>query len=141
MGVRDIRLGGALAVVGLVLAACGSEPGGLDAAGTGQGATAESFGPEEVALGSSLAQIRGHHQVSVELYERGNREGAAIHASHPVAEIFDSIRGELDELDPAPAGRLDGVLEQGGGAVADGLPPPGLASVYERGPGVPADAQ
>jgi hypothetical protein len=140
VGVRDIRRGGALAVVALVLAACGSEPGGPNPA-AGQGAPAESFGSEDVALGSSLAQIRGHHRVSVELYERGDREGAAIHASHPVAEILDSIRGELDELDPALAGRLDRALEQGVKAVADGVSPARLASVYERAAVVTADAQ
>jgi hypothetical protein len=141
LGVRDIRLGGALAVVCVVLAGCGSEPGGRNAAAPGRGAPAESFGPEDVALGSSLAQIRGHHRVSVELYGRGDREGAAIHASHPVAEILDSIRGVLDELDPALAGRLDRALEQGVKAVADGVSPARLASVYERAAVVTADAQ
>jgi hypothetical protein len=140
VGVRDIRRGGALAVVALVLAACGSEPGGPNPA-AGQGAPAESFGSEDVALGSSLAQIRGHHRVSVELYERGDREGAAIHASHPVAEILDSIRGELDELDPALAGRMDRVLEQGVEAVADGVSPARLARVYEQAAAVTAEAQ
>jgi hypothetical protein len=142
VGARDIRREGALVVVCLVLAACGSEPGGPPAAGPGQGApAAESFGSEDVGLGSSLAQIRGHHRVSVELYERGDREGAAIHASHPVAEILDSIRGELDEVDPGLAGRLDRVLEQGVKAVADGVSPARLASVYERAGAVTAAAE
>ncbi len=128
-----------MAAVALMLAACGAEPAEPGAAGAA-GSTA-SFGPEDVALGSSLAQIRGHHGISLVLYERGDRKGAAVHASHPTAEILDSIRGELVGLDPSLAGRLARALERGQQAVADGAPAARLATIYERAAAVTVDAQ
>lgn len=55
---------------------------------------------EAVGFGEALAQIRGHHLVSFDLYGAGDEKGAAVHAGHPIAEILDSVRSELEEHDP-----------------------------------------
>ena len=63
---------------------------------TGQ-ATPAPVDPEAVRVGAALEQIRGHHLASLELFEAGDATGALAHATHPVAEIIDSIRGDLTE--------------------------------------------
>ncbi len=39
---------------------------------------------EMVTVGSALAQIRGHHQASLELFAADDMDGVLAHASHPV---------------------------------------------------------
>ena len=84
----------------LLLGACGSDPepeATEPAAEEHHEAAAGSS--EEVSLASSLAQIRGHHRVALELYTADDFEGAAIHAGHPVDELLPALSGELDEHD------------------------------------------
>ncbi|MDQ3964039.1 MAG: hypothetical protein M3277_09060 [Actinomycetota bacterium] len=79
----------------LALGACGSEPAAAPGAGTGEHAAVE--GVEAITFGESLAQIRGHHRVALELYEAGDLSGALVHAGHPIDEIITSVRSELEE--------------------------------------------
>lgn len=95
------RLFGAAVAVLLVFAGCG---GGDDAernspqpAAADEHGDAHSFGAEEISLASSLAQVRGHHRVALELYTADDVEGAAIHAGHPVDELLPALSGEVDE--------------------------------------------
>ena len=53
--------------------------------------------PEAVRVGAALEQIRGHHLASLELFQAGDATGSLAHATHPVAEIIDSIRGDLTD--------------------------------------------
>ena len=114
-----------LARLALVLAigpgavACGDEPVPTTEA-AGDSASGDSADAEDIGFGEALAQIRGHHLVSLELYEAGDDKGAAVHAGHPIAEILDSVRSELEEHDPEMGEELATALEEGANAIADG---------------------
>jgi hypothetical protein len=93
-----VRRAGILASIlsiALLTAGCGSDDG--NGAPTGSGTSESAATAEAVAFGSALAQIRGHHAVAVELYGSGDRQGALVHAGHPIEEILDSVTTELDE--------------------------------------------
>jgi hypothetical protein len=112
----------------------GSEPqAGADA----QTATSA----EAIAFGEALAQIRGHHLVSLLLYRAGDEKGAATHAGHPIAEILASVRGELDEHGGSLGSDLEEALQAGASAVADRRPPEELARVYDRAASVTRRAE
>ena len=49
-----------------------------------------------MTVGAALAQMRGHHIAARELFAAGDTDGALAHATHPVAEILDSVRGDID---------------------------------------------
>jgi hypothetical protein len=66
--------------------------------------------PEAVRVGAALEQIRGHHLASLELFQAGDATGSLAHATHPVAEISDSIRGDLTEAS-VDATALDAALQ------------------------------
>jgi hypothetical protein len=100
----------------------------------------EAAGGEAIGFGEALAQIRGHHLVSLELYEAGDEKGAAVHAGHPIAEILDSVRSELEEHDPAVAENLAGALEAGANAIADGKPVDEVAAAFEDAAAATDDA-
>jgi hypothetical protein len=119
-----------LAIVLLIpalLAACGEEPDNV----TPGGAVSEGEGGEAIGFGESLAQIRGHHFVSLELYEAGDEEGASVHAGHPIHEILDSVSSELDEHAPDLATELTDRLEAGAEAIAQGASAEDLAAAYD----------
>ena len=125
-----LRLGAAALAIPTLLGACAESD-----SDTSPGAStheAESSLVEAIGFGEALAQIRGHHLVSLELYEAGDEEGAAVHASHPVEEILTSVQSELDEHDPEVGDELATVLEEGVDAVGAGKPPEDVASVYDR---------
>jgi hypothetical protein len=63
-----------------------------------------------VAIGAALAQMRGHHNASLQLHEAGDTNGAMAHASHPAAEILESIRSDLDAAG-APTDELAAALQ------------------------------
>jgi hypothetical protein len=119
-----------LAVAG---SACGSDPDEVDpGAGNieveGHGASAEL-----ISFGSALAQIRGHHLVSLELYEAGDVKGASTHAGHPVAELLSGVAAELEEHGGADvAEELTTVLDRGPAAIAQKASAKELAAIYEE---------
>jgi hypothetical protein len=119
-----------LFTLGLLGAACGdpdpNEP--LAARGGGEGTAAQA---EVIGFGEALAQIRGHHLVSLELYEAGDQKGAAAHAGHPIVEILDSVRSELDKHDPVVGEELADALEAGADAVAQAKPADEVAAAFE----------
>lgn len=87
----------------LILAACGGTPGSSTGptAGTSAGPSAAPSGSalseEVVTIGTAFAQMRGHHIAARELFAAGETDGALTHATRPVAEILDSVRGDVDE--------------------------------------------
>lgn len=107
-----------------------AEPDSPD--GAQQGTNAQTEASERVGLGEALAQIRGHHLASLELYRTGDRKGAALHAGHPIAEILDSVRSELEGRDPRLAQRLTDALEAGANAVAGREPAEEVAAAFDR---------
>jgi hypothetical protein len=119
-----------LLLVVAVVGACGdpdpNEP--LTASGDESG---EAAGAEAIGFGEALAQIRGHHLVSLELYEAGDAKGAAVHAGHPIAEILDSVRSELEKHDPAVGQDLADALEAGASAIAQGKPAGEVTAAFE----------
>jgi hypothetical protein len=114
----------------VVAGACGdpdpNEP--LTASG---GKSQAAAGAEAIDFGEALAQIRGHHLVALELYEAGDDEGAAVHAGHPIVEILDSVRSELEEHDPGIGENLATTLEAGATAIAEGNPVDEVAAAFE----------
>lgn len=110
----------------LALVACGEES---DPPVTPAGA--QAAGAEEITFGESLAQIRGHHLVSLELYEAGDDKGAAIHAGHPIHEILDSVASELDEHGEGLGDELESALQAAATAIAQEKSVPDVASAFE----------
>jgi hypothetical protein len=123
------RAAGGTVVVILLLfvAGCGQSPSTGSDPGVQPGTRTEA-----IAFGEALAQIRGHHLVSLMLYRAGDQKGAAVHAGHPIAEILASVRGELDEQGGSLGADLEDALQAGASAVADRRPPEELARIYER---------
>ena len=74
----------------------------------GAGGSAE-ISVEDIGFGEAMAQIRGHHLVSLELYEAGDTEGAAVHAGHPVHEILDSVRASSTSTTPRSSEQISNV--------------------------------
>ncbi|MDQ3985515.1 MAG: hypothetical protein M3280_03350 [Actinomycetota bacterium] len=118
-----------------LLVACGEQENNDSPAGAGLGHEAAAGDAEAIGFGEALAQIRGHHLVSLELYEAGDDKGAAVHASHPIDEILDSVRSELEEHDPEVAEELAAALEDAANAVSEGKPVEEVASAYEEAAG------
>ena len=126
------RLIGVVCAAGVLLGACAepeseNTPGATEADHQG-----EAAGAEVIGFGESLAQIRGHHLVSLELFEAGDDQGAAVHASHPVDEILASVQSELDEHDPDAGDELAASLEEGLTAVTEGRSAEEVAAAYDE---------
>lgn len=128
----------AVPLVIALLAACGTEADPPTAAGGSLEVEADA---EAIGFGESLAQIRGHHLVSLELYRAGDAKGAAVHAGHPIHEILDSVSSELAEHAPEVADELADQLNAGAQAVADGAPAGDLAVIYEEVATLTEDAE
>jgi hypothetical protein len=101
--------------------------------------SAPTFGPmqdplaaEGISFGESLAQIRGHHAVALELYAAGDEKGALVHAGHPIAEIFDLVAGDLEEHDQSVADQLQEALEDAEAAVAEGRPQAVVETAFDH---------
>jgi hypothetical protein len=112
-------------LAGALLPACGApvEPQPLDgAAGSTEESHAAAGDAEAIGFGEALAQIRGHHVVSLELLRAGDRKGAVLHAGHPIEEILASVSSELGEHDPEIAEALSTALEKGVTAVSEDKP-------------------
>jgi hypothetical protein len=124
----------------LLFGACG---GDTDADGTeteASGAsTSEGTSAESIQFGNSLAQVRGHHQVALELYEAGDVDGAITHAGHPIHELLDSLSSELEEHD-GPADELTAGLEEVLTGIEDEAPAESVAEEIENVRGITFDA-
>lgn len=129
---RLIHLIGAAIVAGALLGACAEPESDSTSAAGGERHAGEAEGVEAIDFGEALAQVRGHHLVSLELYEAGDEEGAAVHASHPVQEILASVQSEVDEHDPDLGAELATSLEAGLSAVMDGRPYEEVAAAFEE---------
>lgn len=135
---RSLRPLPAVMALVLVAAACtsgapsgspASTPGPANPTPTASASGGAQIDAGAVAAGSALAQIRGHHRVSLEIYRAGDRDGAVAHATHPVAEILASIKGELTEH-----GGLAAELEQAlqaGVTAAQGSSADALEAAYK----------
>jgi hypothetical protein len=113
-----------------VVGACGDPDPNEPLTASGE-ESEEAAGAEAIGFGEALAQIRGHHLVSLELYKAGDAKGAAVHAGHPIAEILDSVRSELEEHDPAVGEDLASALEAGANAIAEGKPADEVAAAFD----------
>ncbi|HBY92973.1 MAG TPA: hypothetical protein DEP84_03255 [Chloroflexi bacterium] len=121
----------AFLVLLLVLAACAAQPTAIPSTAGEQPTVpaipdpaaeqevALPFAEEDVSHAIALSQMRGHLSVSLPLWEAGNYELAAAHASHPLAELFPIVEDELKAVnaDAALRSALDAYLKLAG---ADG---------------------
>jgi hypothetical protein len=82
-------------------------------------------------VGAGLAEIRGHHAVSILLYDAGDQQGALTHAGHPIAEILPSLKGELDKHG-ANTAELDAALRRAADAVDDKAPAATVRDLYAK---------
>ena len=121
-----------LLLIPALLSACGEGADSATGTAGGDGHEAGVEDAEAIGFGEALAQIRGHHLVSLELYEDGDEQGAAVHAGHPIHEILDSVSSELDEHAPDIAEDLTERLNAGSQAIEDGAPAEDLAAIYEE---------
>ena len=117
------------------LAACTAPGAGptSSAQPTGQASPAP-VDPEAVRVGAALEQIRGHHLASLKLFAAADATGALAHATHPVAEIIDSIRGDLTGAG-VDAAALESAL-QGVIAAAQGTSDEALATAIDNADGL-----
>jgi hypothetical protein len=131
---------GAIFIVGTLLGACAEPESDITPAAGAEEHDGDAEGVEAIGFGEALAQIRGHHLVSLELYEAGDEQGAAVHASHPVAEVLASVQSEIDEHDPDIGEQLAASLDEGLTAVAEGRPADEVAAAYEETAALTQDA-
>lgn len=137
---RLSRIIGAICVAGALLGACADPESDTTTGATGTEHGSEASGVEAIEFGEALAQLRGHHLVSLELYEAGDEQGAAVHASHPVDEILASVQSELNEHDPDVGEQLASSLEEGLSAVAEGRPAEEVAAAFDETAALTQDA-
>ena len=125
----------ATAALGVALAlsatACGTDDEPTPS-GAGADIAAHSVDAEAIGFGEAIAQIRGHHIAALELYEAGDNKGASVHADHPIAEILDSVRSELEEHDAASGEQLASALEAVGQAIAERAPVDEVAAAIDE---------
>lgn len=126
------KLAAALAVM-MLGAACGQGNSTDEPTATGAEEVAETEGTsaESIQFGNSLAQIRGHHQVALELYEAGDADGAVTHAGHPIHELLDSVNSELEEHD-GPADELSAGLDEVLAAIEEEAPAESVGEAIEN---------
>lgn len=124
-------------ILAVVMAACGESGEDSDVT-PGAGGDAEA-GSEAITFGSSLAQIRGHHLVAVDLYEDGDREGALVHAGHPIDEILASVATELEEHGDGAA-ELEASLHEVQGLIEGEAPAEDVITAVENAASATADA-
>ncbi|MFN2488776.1 MAG: hypothetical protein ABR529_03355 [Actinomycetota bacterium] len=129
------RLAALLGAAALLLAGCGQDGDGASApsaSGNEESTSAGELGAEEVDFGASLAQIRAHHLVSLDLYEAGRFGDALLHATHPIDELLAAVQGGLEEHDAGVAGALEQTLRRATTAIQERVAPAKLGSIYAR---------
>jgi hypothetical protein len=85
--------------------------GGLSAARGGVPARATA---ELAGFAATAELVKGHLLSSQELYAGRHEAWAAIHAAHPVQELWSLLQGPLAQASPELASRLGGLLERPG---------------------------
>ncbi|MDQ4145635.1 MAG: hypothetical protein M3198_18200 [Actinomycetota bacterium] len=120
--------------IALLLASCGGsdEREAASERARGRAGERQALGAEDVAFGSSLAQIRGHHLASLELYRAGNTTGALVHAGHPIEEILASVRSELQTHYASVAKSLEQALQAPAEHIRQGVSVQALQRTYDR---------
>jgi hypothetical protein len=138
---RSTRAAAAAGIAALMFfGACGGDTSdGTTETGSGAASTAEGTSAESIQFGNSLAQIRGHHQVALELYEAGDIDGAVTHAGHPIHELLDAVSSELEEHN-GPADELGSGLDEVLAAIEDEAPAESVGEAIENVRGITFDA-
>lgn len=77
---------------------------------------------EQVKFAANAEMVKGHLLSSRELYAVGQEALAAIHAAHPVQELWSLLRGPLNRANPGLASRLDALLEKPGREIDARIP-------------------
>lgn len=69
---------------------------------------------EQVEFATNVEKMKGHLLASRELYAVGQAAYAAIHAAHPVQELWSLLQGPLTQASPELAGQVGALLEKPG---------------------------
>ncbi len=134
------RFAGLITVV--LLASCGGGGAASGAAGAGgEHDPAGTFGAEQISFGEALAQIRGHHDAAVQLYEDRETDLALVHAGHPIDELLSSVSSELEEHAPEVAEPLSTALDEVKSAIDSGASQADVEAAVEEAAGVTFEAQ
>jgi hypothetical protein len=67
---------------------------------------------EQVTLAANVEMVKGHLFASRQLYARRQDAWAAVHAAHPVQELWSAVRGPLEAASPELASTLAALLER-----------------------------
>ena len=93
-------------------------PGGIDAAAMAAGGDAAAYDSltERLDLAAGLEEALGHFWALELNLDEDNAELAVVHATHPVAELYDAMKPTLVSTDPAldrlMADTLEGLAER-----------------------------
>jgi hypothetical protein len=103
----------------------GSEAAVAEGGEGGEGGTASS-GDETVDFLSGLMQIDGHLATAFALIDAGQAEQGFAHLAHPMAEVYEALEHELDDLgQPQFEDLLEGLVD----AAIDGAGPEALLAL------------
>jgi hypothetical protein len=89
--------------------------------------SAEDF-DEQADYVAAVEQAKGHLLASRQVYRRGQRVRAGVHASHPIQELGYRLWRPVTKVDQDLGARLQAALKEPGRAVEAGVP----ASEYDR---------
>ena len=87
-------------------------------------ALAQSHPPkEQIEFSANVEKLKGHLLVSLELYEKGEATAAAIHAAHPIQELWGRIRAPIGGASAELAARISSLLEKPNREIEAKVPP------------------
>jgi hypothetical protein len=87
---------------------------------------------EAVAFVAAVEQAKGHLLASREVYRRGQRVRADVHASHPIQELGYRLWRPVTKVDPELGARVQGAFKEPGRAVAARVPSREYDAVVDR---------
>ena len=87
-------------------------------------ALAQSHPPkEQIEFSANVEKLKGHLMTSVELYEQGEATAAAIHAAHPIQELWGKIRTPVNRESAELEVRIAMLLEKPNREIEAKVPP------------------
>ena len=87
------------------------DPAAVESATRDLMAMLDSINDEKVGFAGSLEEALGHFKALEDNLDENNAELALIHATHPIAELYDSMKPQLVASDPALDRRVQAMLD------------------------------
>ena len=69
-------------------------------------------GSEKLDFGAGLEETRGHFWAIEQNLDENNAKLALVHATHPIAELYDAMKPTLAGANPSPDAKFNTVLEE-----------------------------